>query len=77
MFQYAEEAPAANGCGVTFMGEFWYFGSVNKVSLNYFLSIKIYDIINGWLRQVRSLAVSLSGKWIWNLTSTMDLAIHS
>ena len=40
MFQYAEEAPAANGCGVTFMGEFWYFGSVNKVSLNYFLSSK-------------------------------------
>ena len=31
-FNYQREATADNGCGVTFMGEFWYFGDDTKVS---------------------------------------------
>ena len=31
-FKYLSDASADNGCGVTFMGEFWYFGDNTKVS---------------------------------------------
>ena len=31
-FKYLSDASADNGCGVTFMGEFWYFGDDTKVS---------------------------------------------
>ena len=31
-FNYLNGATAVNGCGVTFMGEFWYFGDDKKVS---------------------------------------------
>ena len=31
-FKYLSDATADNGCSVTFMGEFWYFGDDTKVS---------------------------------------------
>ena len=31
-FEYTEDQMAENGCGVTYMGEFWYFGNNVKVS---------------------------------------------
>ena len=31
-FEYMDGALAQNGCGVTYMGEFWYFGDDEKVS---------------------------------------------
>ena len=32
-FEYMDGALAQNGCGVTYMGEFWYFGDHTRVSL--------------------------------------------
>ena len=31
-FEYMDGALAQNGCGVTYMGEFWYFGDNERVS---------------------------------------------
>ena len=29
-----DKAPSDNGCGATFLGQFWYFGDDSKVSLS-------------------------------------------
>lgn len=30
-----DKSPSDNGCGATFMGQFWYFGDDSKVSLTW------------------------------------------
>ena len=46
-FQYADDnankAIATNGCGVTFLGDFWYFGHHTLVSQSWSLLVTHYD----------------------------------
>ena len=50
-FNYLNGASAKKGCGVTFLGDFWYFGDENKVSLimvvsslNFGLNVKLSSL---------------------------------
>ena len=66
---YLGGATADNGCGVTFMGEFWYFGDDQKVSRS---QLPEYHLCH--FRPVKSLAATLSDKEIWDSNLTMALA---